>query len=697
MKKFLSLFVALIATTYLWAEDFEVDGIYYLILTSETNEVQVTFRGESYDSYNDEYIDSVIIPETVSYNGTTYSVTSIGWAFMDCRSLASVTIPNSVTSIKWWAFRNCSSLVSITIPNSVTSIGNSAFQSCSSLTSIVIPNSVTSIESGTFSGCSSLTSINIPNGVTTIGSSAFHGCSGLTSITIPDSVTSIEMSAFSGCSSLTSVNIPDGVMSIGKSAFSGCSSLTSINIPNSVTSIGDYPFSGCSSLTSVVWNVKNYADFSERSKNPLYSIRSQITSFTFGDSVEYTPANLCYGMDKLTSIVWNSKSCADFSNSVSAPLYDIRTQITSFTFGESVEDIPAYLCFDMSNLTSIIIPNSVTSIGNNAFFNCSSLTSITIGNSVTSIGNAAFANCSSLTSFTIPNSVTTIGYEAFSGCSSLTSINIPNGVTSIEGYAFNACSSLTSINIPDGVTSIGNNAFANCSSLTSITIPNSVTSIGNNAFAGRTKLYDIYCYAMAPPTAYKSSFVNYNAFVHVPCDALRYYQADITWGEFKHLQCIDSEDVTTDGITVTPSTNDVTITWPTEDGADTYSIVITKDGEVFCTLTFNSNGQLVSIAFAPGREGNHPAQYTEAAANGYRFTVTGLKEGTKYGYNLDVKDSTDKTIKSYEGEFTTLGGNETSVEDVIQNATNTQKLLRNGQLIILRDGVEYNAMGAQIQ
>ena len=696
MKKLFCLFVALLATTTLWAHDFEVDGIYYLILTSETNEVQVTFRGESYDSYNDEYIDSVIIPETVSYNGTTYSVTSIGWAFMDCRSLASVTIPNSVTSIQWWAFRNCSSLVSITIPNSVTSIGHSAFSGCSSLTSITIPDSVTSIEMSAFEGCSSLTSVNIPDGVMSIGKFAFSGCSSLTSINIPNSVTSIGDAAFWGCSSLTSINIPNSVTSIGENAFYNCSSLTSITIPNGVTSIGVYAFLGCSSLTSVVWNVKNYADFSEPSKNPLYSIRSQITSFTFGDSVEYAPAYLCYGMDKLTSIVWNSKSCADFSNSVSVPLYDIRTQITSFTFGESVEDIPAYLCFDMSNLTSIIIPNSVTSIGNDAFFNCSSLTSITTPDSVTSIGTYAFANCSSLTSFNIPNGLTSIEGYAFNACSSLTSINIPDGVKTIGKSAFSVCSSLTSITIPNSVTSIGERAFYNCSSLTSITIPNGVTSIGDEAFAGRTKLYDIYCYAMAPPTAYKSSFVNYNAFVHVPCDALRYYQADVTWGEFKHLQCIDSEDVTTVGITVTPSTNDVTITWSTEDGADTYSIVITKDGEVFCTLTFNSNGQLVSIAFAPGREGNHPAQYAEAAANGYRFTVTGLKEGTKYGYNLDVKDSTDKTIKSYEGEFTTLGGNETSVEDVIQNATNTQKLLRNGQLSILRDGVEYNAMGQEL-
>ena len=460
--------------------------------------------------------------------------------------------------------------------------------------------------------------------------------------------------------------------SIGNYAFNACSSLTSINIPNGVTSIGDLAFSGCSSLTSVVWNVKNYADFSEPSKNPLYSIRSQITSFTFGDSVEYTPANLCYGMDNLTSIVWNSKSCADFKGVNVAPLYDIRTQITSFTFGESVEDIPAYLCFGMDNLTSIIIPNSVTSIGDRAFTSCSSLTSVNI-----------------------PNGVTSIGDYAFNACSSLTSITIGNSVTSIGNYAFYNCSSLTSVNIPDGVMSIGKSAFANCSSLTSVTIPNSVTTIGDEAFAGRTKLYDIYCYAMAPPTAYKSSFVNYNAFVYVPCDALRYYQADMVWGEFKHLQCIDSEDVTTDGITVTPSTNDVTIIWPTEGNADTYIIVIKKGDERFCTLTFNADGQLLNIALAPSRDDNRPAQYAEQAGTGYRFTVTGLEAGTHYTYNIDVRDAANKSIKLHSGEFTTE--TLTAVEEVeVSDNANVQKLLHDGQLLILRDGKTYNVMGQEM-
>ena len=114
-----------------------------------------------------------------------------------------------------------------------TTIENSAFNNCRSLASIAIPEGVRTIGNSAFSSCYSLTSINLPEGVTSIGGNAFYNCRSLTSIAIPEGVTSIGNSVFNGCYSLTSINIPEGVTNIRDGVFSGCSCLTDIVIKGS--------------------------------------------------------------------------------------------------------------------------------------------------------------------------------------------------------------------------------------------------------------------------------------------------------------------------------------------------------------------------------------------------------------------------------------------------------------------------------
>ena len=248
-------------TSTAWAYDFSAvapsgQTLYYSISTSTT--VSLTCPNYSADEYYYNYTrptGDLTIPSTVTYNGTTYSVTTIGnSALSNCSGLTSVTIPNSVTSIGSYAFSGCIGLTSVTIPNSVTSIEGGSFRYCSGLTSVTIGNSVTTIGDFAFQECSGLTSVTIGNSVTSIGSNTFQNCIGLTSVTIPNSVTSIGNYAFGNCAGLTSVAIPNSVTSIGNYAFYNCTGLTSVTIPNSVTSIGTHAFYECISLMSVYLN-----------------------------------------------------------------------------------------------------------------------------------------------------------------------------------------------------------------------------------------------------------------------------------------------------------------------------------------------------------------------------------------------------------------------------------------------------------
>ena len=323
-KGIIFLIFALLCSLNLSAQtEFVIGNLKYTTTSSSTVSV----------SKNEIITGKLVIPETVKYNGTQYSVTSIGEsAFESCTSLTSLIIPNSVTSIGNYAFSGCSGLTSVTIGNSVTSIGKYAFSDCSGLTSVTIPNSVTSIGKYAFSDCSGLTEINvdenntvyssidgvvfnksqtelvcypggkqgayiIPNSVTSIGEYAFDYCSGLTSVTIGNSVTSIGKYAFWGCTGLTSVTIPNSVTSIGESAFDDCTGLTSVTIGNSVTSIGNWAFYRCSGLTSIdipnsVTSIGECAFFRCSGLTDIYCHIEE--PLTIDSSVfNYVPTNTC--------------------------------------------------------------------------------------------------------------------------------------------------------------------------------------------------------------------------------------------------------------------------------------------------------------------------------------------------------------------------------------------------------------------
>ena len=304
MKKLGILLLACITALNLWAEKFKIGKLTFQTITPTTVEL--------HDA--DADIRNVFLSETIDYKGNSYTLTYIGYeAFKGCKSLTSVTIPNSVTRIGGTAFKGCKSLTSVTIPNSVTYIGWGAFSGCKSLTSVTIPNSVTSIGDFAFEGCSSLKSVTIPNSVTTIGHFAFVGCSSLKSVTIPNSVTMIGIYAFYRCKSLKSVTIPNSVTRIGWYAFEYCAALTSVTIPESVKWIGARAFKGTA----------------------LYN----------------DPANWENGALYIDNCLIKVEE--DF--------------VGHFRIKENTRVISDEAFEDCSSLTSVTIPNSVTSIGYEAF------------------------------------------------------------------------------------------------------------------------------------------------------------------------------------------------------------------------------------------------------------------------------------------------------------------------------------------
>ena len=283
MKKLL-VFIILICPLLASAETIEIDGLYYNI-DPNTKTAEVTRNPAMPDYQASYYSENITIPESVTFDGILYDVTSIGDnSFLECTQITTLSIPNSITKIGWYAFKNCNNLSSLYIPPSVNEIDFGAFAGCYGLESITVDNGNKVYDSrnnsnaiintksnvlfygckntiipygiqeivGAFQGCKGLTSMEIPNTVIRIYSNAFEGCSDLSTINIPNSVEYIGDFAFAGCSNLSSIEIPNGVRYIGLNAFENCKSLSSISIPNSVTGIGKWAFYACHSLKDVI-------------------------------------------------------------------------------------------------------------------------------------------------------------------------------------------------------------------------------------------------------------------------------------------------------------------------------------------------------------------------------------------------------------------------------------------------------------
>ena len=716
--KIFTLFLTLVAsagTICAWDyEHVQIGDLYYNL--NGTNKTAEIISGD----YSN--LTTLTIPLSVSYIDENYEVLSIEEdAFSSCVNITSVI----------WNAKHVADFSDGNTPFYHVDLGPAGeiqhffFDVQSQITSFVFGEEVEYIPNWLCSRLTNLTSIIFPNSVTSIGGDAFRNCSGLTSITIPDNVTSIGNYAFCGCSGVASVTIGNGVTCIGEGVFSGCGNLNSVLIGTGLTQIGPCAFSAWPNVPlTLIFNTPIPPKLITMAECTIFGSDRKIE-----DIVIYVPCGTLElyksSWEEYSGIIRNEPLQLDklklLVNDVKAGYVTYPEDITICDEEMTIEAVPnpGYHFVQWSdgikdNPRTIVLTQDTTFIAEfaqtfsgkcgdklNWEYSANSLFINGSGNMYDFEGEG----CGPWILFTekirqiyFSADITSIGSEAFSGCTGLRYLSIPNSVKTIGAGAFQGCSNIDTLILGTGITSI-TDQFHGCANLRYLQLSQNIQNIDYGAFFDARKLNYIACYAKNPPLAYPDeggllrSFYNVHAVVLIPCDNYEAYQIDALWGSF-NLRCQSSTDATANQneVTVTSGTSDATFVWPTATDANTYTLEITKDGAVFCTLTFNAQGQLLGIAFAPNRSGQAPqAPSATVSTDGMSFQVTGLDYASQYNFSFNTKNKKEKVIFAYTGQFATVSTQ--GIEITNDQSPMTNKIIRDDKIFILRGDKVYTDDG----
>ena len=493
IHKLTLLIVSLLAITPAYAESTVIDGIYYN-LNKSNNTAKVTYQTyDGYDRGHSDYIGEIVIPETITNNKITYSVTSIGdYAFNRCSKLTSVTIPNSVTTIGDDVFYDCTGLHSLTIGTGVLSIGLYAIGYCTASNGYSMERHpvekiiwLSNTPPKGYSGVNGKVNYMANDLYTDLSGSYKYVYKYLSSLFEVDGIRYVPVSPSERtCDAIDCTYNPEhidislcktvlykGVSmtfkdikpytcycdtnivkvkvycdgNIGEYAFYDCSNITNADIK--ATNIGSYAFCGCSGMTD-----------------------ADITSESIGEGAFSGSATK---NDAIFNISANTIGGHAFSGCSAI----ISADITAKSIGD-------YAFYNNAKKNNATLNVYVNTIGEKAFYGCSKMTEVTLGETLTSIGESAFSGCSSLEGVTIPNSVESMGKYVFEDCSALSYAKIGSGIKAIPYATFSGCSSLPTITIPKNVTEIGNYAFYICESLSDVYIEDreDELSLGSNVW-----------------------------------------------------------------------------------------------------------------------------------------------------------------------------------------------------------------------
>lgn len=461
-------------------------------------------------------------------------------------------------------------------------------------------------------------------------------------VIIDDGVTSIGNFAFAlGCPNLSEVIIGNSVTRIGENAFWDCDGLFSIIIPESVTIVDGSSFSSCANLADIFVPCGRLERFKEMLGNyyinDFYRVRYVPLSYT----IEGISNNSTYGRVDVTA----NECEGSFGTAIPNRGYQFIRWSDGNTDNprtiELMQDTTMEAIFDYLLEGKCGKDNALVW----------KLDTTTMALEITGKGALSenYTYGTFIESLTIGNQVTLIGQSAFYGCNNLKNVNLGSSVKVLEEYAFYYCSAIETIT----------------------------------------------CYSQRPPTVnnYALYGLDYSTIVYVPADYLNTYKMHDAWGLYD-VRPLGATSAETDDIKVTPSETTAEVVWPAVSGAATYEIVIKdKNGNIICTLVFNTNGQLTSIAFNAPARNNAPQQ---AQSTGFSFTVTGLESGTGYDLTMTAKDNNGTTLQENAISFYTTG-DEQGVEEVRNDNIHYIKLIRDGQIFILRGDKTYTITGAEVK
>ena len=554
------------------AYDFYSGGFYFDI--KGNNQVEVTYENDDYASYS----GVINIPSHVTYNGTTYTVTSIGYQAFTLSTITEVTIPNTVTRIGGNAFRICRTLEKVTMTDAVTEIWSQAFEGCRKLKEINLSENLETLPFSCFSWCDSLKSITLPHSLKAIRSGAFKECHNLKAIT---------------CMAWEPPTWDDETVFA-----SDVLSTATLTVPKS--SYNDYKNADCawSAFNTIKWL---YYDIE---KDGVYYLRNNMGTLDVTYKDNYY--NSYSGRVVIPSWITLHEGDIDVEGIGSCAFLSCRN-LTSVSLNPYIKIIHDRAFMHCTSLTSISIPQHVETIEFNAFSNCISLTSITLKEGLKTIGSQAMSgigltsitlpaslesidgsalSCNtslpainvnsanpnyvsidgvlytrngktlvtypagkSGTNYTVQDGVEVIANNAFDRARSLTEINLPNTLKEVKTNAFRECNALQQMVYPRGVTRIASSAMDNCNSMFSVTLPSTLTFLGSNAFSRCTNLNRILVKAITPPTCDIYEWYDYdwdeyvtdyaftssqfiNAHVYVPIESYNDYRNADTWCKF---------------------------------------------------------------------------------------------------------------------------------------------------------------------